>query len=192
MAVSRYARRGKRNRSAAQRAALKKAQLASARKRRVAKRVAVGTGAVLVAGGAAYSLRNTKPGKETRIAARRHWKTVKNVPNAPKRLRAKIQAFPYNKSDPKKLTSPDHRREIQSRNREYRRLLKKKAEMERNAARRLTPEQREASKKRRAAYLAEYNKRRREQYAKTQSVSGGVKPRKKRAKETKPRRKKTG
>ena len=192
MAVSRYARNGKRARSAAQRAALKKAQLASARKRSRLKRAAVGGGAVLVAGGAAYSLRNTKAGKETKIAARRHFKTVKNIPSAPRRIKAKIQAFPYQKPGgdfavDRKAFVKEHRKNL----REIKRLKQKAELIARNKASAHTPEQRAAAKKRRASYMADYNARRREAYRQHSSVGHGVRPRKKRAKETKPRKRKT-
>lgn len=192
MAVSRYARQGKRVRSSAQRAALKKAQLASARKRSRLKRVAVGGGAVLVAGGAAYSLRNTKAGKETKIAARRHFKTVKNIPGAPKRMKAKIKAFPYQKPGGdfavvRKEFVKEHRKTL----REVKQWRAKAELIARNKASAHTPEQRAAAKAHRSSYMEAYNRRRREAYRQQDSVGHGVRPRKKRAKETRPRKRKT-
>lgn len=172
MAGRRLKKSGSRYRTAAQRQALKKAQLASARKRKRNRRIAVGVGAVAL--GAAG------------VAAR-------------PRLKAKAAAYPYAKMAPKytslqsefKIDGDIRRAAERQEKKRVNGLLQRAALISRNKARRLTPEQRADSKKRRADYLASYNRRRKEQYRVTQSVGHGVRSRKPRAKETKPRKRKT-
>lgn len=176
MAGRRLHRSGMRARTAKQRAQLVKAQQASARKRTRNKRVLIGLASGVVAGGAAYG-------------------GVKATP----RVRAKARAYPYAKMNMRDWENGDklsdtHKRakfEGKQRRREISRLKNRKELVARNKARRQTPEQRAASRKRRSDYLQAYNDRRRAQYQANDSVSLGRRPRKKRAKETKPRKRKT-
>lgn len=179
MAGSRYHRTGKRYRTAKQRAQLKKAQLVSARKRsarkKVGKRVVIGLASATAVAGIGYATNKKYP-------------AVRSIRN----VKSRVAKLPYAKMTSdltnQRKTIIKERAKVQK---EIKRLQRNKEWVERNRARRLNPTQRAESKKRRADYLNDYNARRRAAYRANASVGHGVRPRKKRAKETQPRKRKT-
>jgi len=170
MAGRRLHRSGYRARTAKQRIQLKNAQLASAKSRRRNRRIAVGIGAAVLAGGIG----------------------VGGVKYARPKLRAKAAAYPYQKMNSNlKNTAKQMGSERRATQRTINRLKNRQELVNRNKARRQTPGQRAESQKRRQGYLSAYNERRRTTYQATKSVSGGIVPRKPRKKETRARKRKT-
>lgn len=173
-------RTGTRYRTAKQRQQLKKAQLISARKRTRNKHLAIGLASGIAVAG---------------IGAVGYKQSGKQVA----RTKAKLKAYPLHRANTPDWTDGDKihqtRKAVSG---ELKVARKKKAEIkrrrelsDRNRARRLNPAQRAESQAKRSAYLSSYNARRKAKYAAEQSVKNGMRSRKPRAKETKPRKRKT-